>query len=47
MLVPRAIGSKIDTAGWANTSFGSVREGMWVVIFLERTEGLPVFSQSL
>lgn len=28
MLVPSAIGSKIDTAGWANTSFGSVREGM-------------------
>ena len=28
MLVPKATGSKIDTAGWANTSFGSVREGM-------------------
>ena len=28
MLVPKAIGSKIDTAGWANTSLGRVREGM-------------------
>lgn len=32
MPVPRAIGSRIDTAGWEKTCAGSVIDGMYVVI---------------